>query len=115
MTTQIDEIYLKSEEIQNLQKTVSDMLTRLETETRNNGKEDNYTQMVVQLNPQTDGKEWKMFIYFALDNDTFTYSYQDENDWDSDFYRSNTREFMLAKVLEEAKSVGGVQWIALDF
>jgi hypothetical protein len=113
MTT-TDEIYLKSEEIQNLQKTVSDMLNRLESESKAQG-EDNYCQVVVQLNPQTDGKEWKMFIYFELDNNTFTYSYQDENDWDSDFYRSNTREFMLAKVLEEVKSVGGVQWIALDF
>ena len=116
MKTQIDEIYLKSEDIQNLQQTVSDMLDRLATETRNIGKEDNHTQLVVQLNPDTEsGKEWKMFIYSNPDNDTFTYSYQDEDMWDTDFYRSVTREFMLAKVLEEANSVGGIQWIALDF
>ena len=115
MKTQIDEIYLKSEDIQNLQQTGSDMLTRLATETKTNGK-DNYTQLVVQLNPDIDhGKEWKMFIYYNPDNDTFTYSYQDQYMWDTDLYRSNTREFMLTKVLEEAKSVGGVQWIALDF
>ncbi len=114
MKTQIDEIYLKAEEIKDYQKTFRDMLNQLESESKKQG-EDNHCQVVMQLNPQTDGKQWKMFIYFNLDNDTFTYSYQDENDWDSDFYRSNTREFMLAKVLEEAKSVGGVQWIALDF
>lgn len=117
MATKIktDEIYLKSEDIRDLQQTMSDMLTRLATETRNNGKE-NDTQLVVQLNPDIDhNKEWMMFIYFNLDNDTYFYSYQDENLWDTDIYRSNTREFMLAKVLEEVKNVGGVQWIALDF
>jgi serine/threonine protein phosphatase PrpC len=111
-----EEIYLNAEEITNLQQTVSDMLGKLIDKTKKNGTEENYTQLVVQLNPDINhGKEWKMFVYYNQDNDTFTYSYQDQNCWDSDFYPSNTREFMLAKVLEEAKAVGGVQWIALDF
>ena len=115
MTT-TEEIYLNAEEITNLQQTVSDMLGKLITETKKNGTEENYTQLVVQLNPDINhGKEWKMFVYYNQDNDTFTYSYQDQNYWDSDFYPSNTREFMLAKVLEETKAVGGIQWIALDF
>ena len=109
-------IYLNAKEITNLQQTVSDMLGKLITETKKNSPEENYTQLVVQLNPDIEyGKEWKMFIYYNQDNDTFTYSYQDQDYWDFDLCPSNTREFMLAKVLEEAKAVGGIQWIALDF
>lgn len=112
--TQTTEIYLKREEITDVQKTVSDMLDRLATETKAQG-EDNYCQVVIQLNEDKEtGKEWKMFVYYQ-DNDLYRYSYQDEDYWDTDFYNSNTRDFMVAKILEEIKAVDGLQWIALDF
>ena len=109
-----NELFLTSEEITNLQQTVSDMLGRLMEETSKSG--DDNTQLVIQLNKDTEsGKEWKMFIYYNQDNDTFTYSYQDQDYWDTDFFFSNTREFMLAKILEEVHAVPGLQWIALDY
>lgn len=114
MTT-TDEIYLTREEITDVQQTINDMLDRLVSETRQQG-DDADTQVVFQLNPDSEtGKEWKMFIYYNADSDTFTYSYQDEDYWDTDFYRSVTRAFIIAKMLEEAKAVGGFQWICVDF
>ena len=114
MTT-TTEIYLKSEEITNVQQTVSDMLDRLATETKQQGA-DNYCQVVIQLNEDahTD-KECKIFVYDNIEKDTYTYSYQDEDMWDTAFYKCVTRDFMLAKTLEEIKAVGGLQWIAIDF
>ena len=59
----ITEIYLESEEVKNIQKTVSDMLDRLATEAKKHGEAaDKYTQLVIQLNEDahTD-KEWKIF------------------------------------------------------
>lgn len=114
MTT-ATEIYLKSEEITDVQKTINDMLDKLVSETIQQG-DDGYTQVVFQLDADSEsGKEWKMFIYYNADSDTFNYSYQDEDYWDTEIYRSVTREFVIAKMLEEAEEVGGFQWICVDF
>ena len=112
----ITEIYLKAEEITNEQRTVSDMLDRLMNEAKKRGEAaDKYTQLVIQLHEDNEtGKEWKIFVYANIENDTYTYSYQDQDFWDSDFYRSVTREFMMAKVMEELHRYG-FDWIALDF
>lgn len=109
------EIYLEREEITDVQKTINDMLDKLVSETKQQG-EDGYTQVVFQLNHDEEtGKQWKMFIYYNTDNDTFYYSYQDQDLWDTDTIFSVTREFIIAKMLEEANAVGGFEWICVDF
>ena len=113
MTTTADEIYMKAEEINDYQQTFRDMLNRLESESKAQG-EGNYCQVVMQLNPQTDGKQWKMFIYHTY-NGHFCYSYQDQNYWDTMTYPSIDLEQMIALMLEDMHEVDGIEWIAVDF
>lgn len=113
MTTTADEIYLKAEEINDYQQTFRDMLNRLESESKAQG-EDNHCQVVMQLNPQTDGSQWKMFIYYT-DNGHFCYSYQDQNLTDTMTYPGIDLEQMIALMLEDMHAVDGIEWIALDF
>lgn len=113
MATTADEIYMKAEEINDYQQTFRDMLNRLESESKAQG-EGNYCQVVMQLNPQTDGKQWKMFIYHT-DNGHFCYSYQDQNYWDTMTYPSIDLEQMIAIMLEDMHDVNGIEWIAVDF
>ena len=107
-----DEIYLKAEEINDYQQTFRDMLNRLESESKAQG-EDNHCQVVMQLNPQTDGSQWKMFIYYT--DGHFCYSYQDQNYWDTMTYPGIDLEQMIALMLEDMHAVDGIEWIALDF
>ena len=113
MTTTADEIYMKAEEINDYQQTFRDMLNRLESESKAQG-EGNYCQVVMQLNPQTDGKQWKMFIYYT-DNGHFCYSYPDQNYCDTMTYPSIDLELMIALMLEHMHDVHGIEWIAVDF
>ena len=113
MTTTADEIYMKAEEINDYQQTFRDMLNRLESESKAQG-EGNYCQVVMQLNPQTDGKQWKTFIYYTY-NGHFCYSYQDQNYWDTMTYPSIDLEQMIALMLEDMHEVDGIEWIAVDF
>ena len=113
MTTTADEIYMKAEEINDYQQTFRDMLNRLESESKAQG-EGNYCQVVMQLNPQTDGKQWKMFISYTY-NGHFCYSYQDQNYWDTMTYPSIDLEQMIALMLEDMHEVDGIEWIAVDF
>ena len=113
MTTTIDEIYLKAEEINDYQQTFRDMLNRLESESKAQG-EDNHCQVVMQLNPQKDGSQWKMFIYYT-DNGHFCYSYQNQDYWDTMTYPGIDLEQMIALMLENMHAVDGIEWIAVDF
>lgn len=97
--------------ITNIQQTVSDMLNRLITEAKNEGTEENYTELVVHLFPVWTGI--KMFVYYNQGNDTFGYFYKNQYGLDSDRFCCVTREFMLAKILEEAKAVGGIRYIEI--
>ena len=110
------EIYLDAEEITNEQQTIGNMLDRLMAESKKLGDAaSKYTQLVIQLHMDKEtGKEWKIFVYANIENNTYTYSYQDQDFVDSDFYRSVTSEFMLAKVMEEIHR-HGFDWVALDF
>ena len=112
MTT-ADQIYLKAEEINDYQQTFRDMLNRLESESNSQG-DDNHCQVVMQLNQQTDGKQWKMFIYYT-DNGHFCYSYRDQDYWDTMTYPGIDLEQMVALMLEDMHAVDGIEWIALDF
>lgn len=112
MTTTTDEIYLKAEEINDYQQTFRDILNRLESESKAQG-EDNHCQVVMQLNPQTDGKQWKMFIYYT-DNGHFCYSYQDQNLMDTMTYPGIDLEQMIALMLEDMHAVDGIEWITVD-
>ena len=109
----IKEIYLKAEEITDCYKTIGDMLTKLETESKAQG-EDGYCQVVMQLNQQEDGTKWKMFVYFTA-NGKYSYSYQNEDFFDTMTYSSIDREGMIAIMLEEMRKVAGMEWIAVDF
>ena len=113
MTTTTDEIYLKTEEIKDYQQPFRDMHNRLKSESKKQGA-DNHCQVVMQLNPPTDGSQWKMFIYYT-DNGHFCYSYQDQNLTDTMTYPGIDLEQMIALMLEDMHAVDGIEWIALDF
>lgn len=59
------------------------------------------------------GRGLKMFVYYNQGNDTFDYFYKNQYGLDSDRFCCVTREFMLAKILEEAKAVGGIRYIEI--
>ena len=113
MKTTSKEIYLEAAEIKDYYKTLGEMLTKLETESKAQGN-NNYCQVVMQLNRQEDGSKWKMFVYY-VGNGKFAYSYQDENLWDTITYPGLDREEMIATMLEEPRKVAGIEWIAVDF
>lgn len=109
-----NEIYLKSEEITDVEKTISDMLDRLTTETKAQGKE-GYCQVVLFLNENEKGEEWKMFVYFDADTNDYRYSFQDQDYNDTDFFFHNSREEVTKVMLEEIGEVCGFDGICVDF
>ena len=114
MTT-TTELYLKREEITNVQQTIEDLLTKLATSEK--AQTEHHTcQIVLQLNREKEsGKKWLMFVYYNVENDTFNFSFQDEDYYDTDLTCYVTREYILARMLEEIREVEDFEWIALDY
>lgn len=114
MTT-ITEIYLKREEITNVEETIYTMLNDLRTATERHEGKIQYNQVVMKLNhDERDGKTWKMFVYFDYESSTFYCSFQDENDYDTDLDYGYELVNMAEHMIEEIKEVGGFEWIARD-
>ena len=114
MTT-TTEIYLKREEITNIEETINTMLNDLRTATERHMGKIQYNQVVMQLNyDERDGKSWKMFVYFDFESSSFYCSFQDDNYYDTDFDYNYTLEAMADHMKEEIDEVGGFEWIARD-
>ena len=110
MTT---EKYLKREDIQDVNATIKDLLTELSERTQAETDMFEVHQMCMQLLPEADGKQWKMFVYFEPKDGTYYFSYQDEEYNDTMF--SNRYHFyrMMQNMMDEITRVGDFEWIEL--
>ena len=114
MTT-TTEIYLKREEITDVEETINTMLNDLRTATERHEGKIQYNQVVLHLNhDERDGKTWKMFVYFDYESSTFYCSFQDENYYDTDFDYGYELVYMAEHIMEEIDEVGGFEWIERD-
>lgn len=98
--------------------TISNLLTKLENETP---WSDN-AQMVIQLKKDSDGEEWKMFVYYGFfdkrreDDPCYMFSFQSlDMETDTMPELARTRDKLLARIREELEQVGGCQWVAVDY
>ena len=107
------EKYLKREEIQYVHETIKDLLTELQERTQAETDMFEVNQVCMQLLPEADGKQWKMFVYFDTRYCAFYFSYQDEEYNDTMF--SNRYHFyrMMQKMMDEITRVGDFEWIEL--
>ena len=110
---EIEEIYLKSEEISNLHETLNTFISDLR-EAQINLNPDGYNQVVLQLNPDLSGEQWKMFVYYSTERESFYFSYQNEEYEDTDLTYGYDYDRMIAQMEEEIQKVGGFEWIARD-
>ncbi len=105
--------YLQRAEIDNVHQTIADLIGKLyEAETKTNDK--GYNQVVLQLNPSGDGKQWKMFVYYSKERETFYYSFQDEDYYDTDLTYGKDQTEIVAQMEQEIDEAGGFEWIELD-
>jgi len=113
--TETTEIYLKREEISNVEETIKSMLADLRTATESHKGKIQYNQVVMQLNKDDrDNKSWKMFVYFEYESSSFYCSFQDDYYYDTDFDYNYTIESMTQHMMDEIKEVGDFEWIARD-
>ena len=76
MTT---EKYLKRYDIQDVNATIKDLLTELRERTQAETDMFDVHQVCMQLLPEADGKQCKMFVYFEPKDGTYYFSYQDDD------------------------------------
>ena len=115
MKTTADEIYLESKDIANVEETIKTLLNDLRSATEKHMGKIQYNQVVMQLNhDESDGHDWKMFVYYDYESKGFYCSFQNENYYDTDFDYNYTLEGMAEHMQEEVNEVGGFEWIARD-
>jgi hypothetical protein len=110
MTT---EKYLKREEIQDVHETLKDLLTELRERTQAETDMFEVHQVCMQLLPEADGKQWKMFVYFEPKDCTYYFSYQDEELDDTMFTRGYELNAVMAQMVAEIIRVKDFEWIEL--
>ena len=110
MTT---EKYLKREEIQDVHATLKDLLTELRERTQAETDKFEVHQVCMQLLPEADGKQWKMFVYFEPKDSTYYFSYQDEEMDDTLFTRGYELNAVMAQMVAEIIRVKDFEWIEL--
>lgn len=67
----------------------------------------------MQLLPEEDGKQWKMFVYFEPKDGTYYFSYQDEEYNDTLFTRGYDINAVMDQMVAEITRVGDFEWIEL--
>ena len=109
----VEEIYLTSEEVTDVHATLCQMLSKLYNAEAflNVG---GHNQVVIQLNKERKGKQWKMFIYYNTDRECYVYSYQDEEYDDTMFEDCEGMLNMIELIEKEIAYVNGFEWIAMD-
>jgi len=110
MTT---EKYLKREDIQDVHATLKDLLTELRERTQAETDIFEVHQVCMQLLPEADGKQWKMFVYFEQKDGTYYFSYQDEEMDDTLFTRGYELNAVMAQMVAEIIRVKDFEWIEL--
>ena len=110
MTT---EKYLKREEIQDVHETIKDILTELSERTQAETDMFEVHLVCMQLLPESDGKQWKMFVYFEPKDGTYYFSYQDDDYNDTLFTRGYDLNAVMAQIVAEIIRVKDFEWIEL--
>ena len=110
MTT---EKYIKREDIQDVNATLKDLLNELRERTQAETGMFEVHQVCMQLLPEEDGKQWKMFVYFEPKDDTYYFSYQDEELDDTLFTRGYDLNAVMAQMVAEIIRVKDFEWIEL--
>ena len=110
MTT---EKYLKREEIQDVNATIKDLLRELRERTQSETDKFEVHQVCMQLLPDADGKQLKMFVYFEPKDGTYYFSYQDDELDDTLFTRGYNFGRMMQQMMYEITRVGDFEWIEL--
>lgn len=110
MTT---EKYLKREDIQDVNATLKELLTELRDRTQAETEMFEVHQVCMQLLPEADGKQWKMFVYFDPKEGTYYFSYQDEELDDTLFTRGYDFDRMMQQMEDEIIRVKDFEWIEL--
>lgn len=107
------ETFLKRENIQNVNATLKDLLTELRERTQAETDKFEVHQVCMQLLPEEDGKQWKMFVYFDPKDGTYYFSYQDEELDDTLFTRGYDLNAVMAQMVAEIIRVKDFEWIEL--
>ena len=107
------ETFLKREDIQNVNATLKDLLTELRERTQAETDMFEVHQVCMQLLPEEDGKQWKMFVYFDPKDGTYYFSYQDEELDDTLFTRGYDLNAVMAQMVAEIIRVKDFEWIEL--
>ena len=107
------EKYLKRQDIQDVNVTLKDLLTELRERTQAETDMFEVHQVCMQLLPEADGKQWKMFVYFEPKDGTYYFSYQDEELDDTLFTRGYDINAVMAQMVAEIIRVKDFEWIEL--
>ena len=107
------EKYLKREDIQNVNATIKDLLTELRERTQAETDMFEVHQVCMQLLPESDGKQWKMFVYFEPKDGTYYFSYQDDDYNDTLFTRGYDLNAVMDQIVAEIIRVKDFEWIEL--
>ena len=107
------EKYLKREDIQDVNVTLKDLLTELRERTQSETDMFEVHQVCMQLLPEANGKQWKMFVYFEPKDGTYYFSYQDEELDDTLFTRGYDLNAVKAQMVAEIIRVKDFEWIEL--
>lgn len=108
-----NEKYIKREDIQNVNATIKDLLTELRERTQAETDMFEVHQVCMQLLPEADGKQWKMFVYFEPKDGTYYFSYQDEEYNDTLFTRGYDLNTVMTHMVSEIVRVKDFEWIEL--
>lgn len=107
------EKYLKHEDIQDVNATIKDLLTELRERTQAETDMFDVHQVCMQLLPEADGKQWKMFVYFEPKDGTYYFSYQDEDYNDTLFTSGYDLNAVMDQMVAEIIRVKDFEWIEL--
>ena len=114
MTTTTTSTYIPSNEITNLRSTLCTMVSQLMNQEMYNNP-DGHNQVVLQLNPEANGDQWLMFVYFDKKSERFYFSFQDQDCNDTDFTYGYGFMDMIEQIEREIEKVDGFEWIESDF
>ena len=107
------EKYLKREDIQDVNVTLKDLLIELRERTQAETDMFEVHQVCMQLLPESDGKHWKMFVYFEPKDSTYYFSYQDDDYNDTMFARGYDLNAVMDQMVAEIIRVKDFEWIEL--
>jgi hypothetical protein len=106
--------FISSDQVTNLRSTLCNAMSDLlNAEMFMNQKGAN--QVVIQLNEEADGEQWKMFVYYDAKHEGYYFSFQNEDYEDTDFSYGFGFMEVIETIEKEVARVGGFEWIESYF